>query len=94
MENYELNSFEQNPGIHIPEPRVSCSGFDWVKTEKLNQETQVFAMEEDENEESLANQMVCDPCSRLVPSGFTSPCCTGWSFTHLSQRKKTNELKS
>ncbi|KAL3630147.1 hypothetical protein CASFOL_023131 [Castilleja foliolosa] len=75
MENYELNSFEQNPGIQ-PETRDSCSGFDWGKAEILNQETHVFDMEEDENEESFADQMVCDPCSRLVPTGFQNPCCT------------------
>ncbi|KAK4417012.1 Kinesin-like protein KIN-14R [Sesamum alatum] len=33
-------------------------------------------MEEDGNEESLADSMVCDSGSRLVPSGFANPCCT------------------
>ncbi|KAK6125845.1 hypothetical protein DH2020_040413 [Rehmannia glutinosa] len=76
MENYELNSFQQKPEFHFPEPSVSSSGFDWEKAKNLNQETEVLAMEEDENEESLADLMVCDSGSRLVPSGFTNPCCT------------------
>ncbi|KAI3451268.1 hypothetical protein Pfo_007933 [Paulownia fortunei] len=76
MENYELNPFEQKPEIHIPDPCVSSSGFYWEKANILNQETEVFAMEEDEHEESLADLMVCDSGSRLVPSGFTNPCCT------------------
>ncbi|KAG8383643.1 hypothetical protein BUALT_Bualt04G0035300 [Buddleja alternifolia] len=69
MENIELNSFEQKPEIHAPDPGVS---FEWEKAKSLNQETEVLAiMEEDENE---ADSMVCDSGSRLVPTGFTN--CT------------------
>lgn len=80
MENYELNSFEKHPEIDIPDPCVASSGFHWENAEGLNQETETFAMEEDENEESLADSMVCVTGSRLVPSGFTNPPCTGWSL--------------
>ncbi|PIN20753.1 Kinesin (KAR3 subfamily) [Handroanthus impetiginosus] len=73
MENAESNSFEQNPEIYITDPCVPASGFDWENSKTLNRETDVVAMEEDENQESLADSMVCDSGSRLVTSGFTNP---------------------
>ncbi|KAL2241101.1 UNVERIFIED_CONTAM: Kinesin-like protein KIN-14R [Sesamum indicum] len=76
MENAESASFEQNPEFHVADPCVFSSSFDWEKSRSLNQETESSAMEEDGNEESLADSMVCDSGSRLVPSGFANPCCT------------------
>lgn len=92
MENYELNSLEEKPEIHIPDACVPSVGFDWEKANIFNQKTEVLAMEEDENEESLADLMVWDSGSKLVRSGFTNPCSTGRSFTHLSQSIKKSSL--
>ncbi|KAL5755256.1 hypothetical protein ACOSP7_023476 [Xanthoceras sorbifolium] len=50
--------------------------FDWEKNANLNQENTVSVMDEDEKEESLADSMLCDSNSRLVPSGFTRSNCT------------------
>ncbi|GER34517.1 kinesin-4 [Striga asiatica] len=73
MENCELNSFDdQTPGI--PKPCASAGGFEWEKAQKLNQEADISAMEEDENEDSFADLMVCDYGSRLVPTGFSIAC--------------------
>ncbi|KAL6518600.1 Kinesin-like protein KIN-14R [Orobanche gracilis] len=76
MENCASEIFEQKPENHIPEPRVSFSHFDCEMEKRSDQETEVPVVEEDESEESLADLMVCDSGSRLVPSGFTNPCCT------------------
>lgn len=70
-QNHELKSLEENPEI-----RVSSSGFDWEQANNSNQETGASAMEEDENEESLADLMVWDSGARLIPSGFGIPCST------------------
>ncbi|KAK4393940.1 Kinesin-like protein KIN-14R [Sesamum angolense] len=76
MENSESASFEQNQEFHVADPCVFSSSFDWGKSRILNQETQSSAMDEDGNEESVADSMVCDSGARLVPSGFANPCCT------------------
>ncbi|EYU30919.1 hypothetical protein MIMGU_mgv1a0006151mg, partial [Erythranthe guttata] len=70
------NSFEQYPEIQIPDPCVSCRDFNWENTKNSNPEIEASAMEEDENGESLADLMVCDSGSRLVPSGFINPPCS------------------
>ncbi|XP_071912548.1 kinesin-like protein KIN-14R [Coffea arabica] len=74
MENVGLNSSEQIPEeILIPDPHLSG-----VFSEKpINQESErVSAMDEDQTREPLADSMVCDMGSRLVPKGFTKPNCT------------------
>ncbi|KAL0291181.1 UNVERIFIED_CONTAM: Kinesin-like protein KIN-14R [Sesamum angustifolium] len=76
MENSESASFEQNQEFHVTDPCVFSSSFDWGKSRILNQETLSSAMDEDGNEESVADSMVCDSGARLVPSGFANPCCT------------------
>ncbi|KAL6552106.1 Kinesin-like protein KIN-14R [Orobanche gracilis] len=76
MENCASEIFEKKPEDHIREPRVSFSRFDCEMEKRSDQETEVSVMEEDESEESLADLMVCDSRSILVPSGFTNPCCT------------------
>ncbi|KAL3527570.1 hypothetical protein ACH5RR_012226 [Cinchona calisaya] len=75
MENFQLNSFEKIPEeILIPDPHISG-----VFCEKpINQEPEevLSAMDEDLTHESLADSMVCDSGSRLVPKGFTKLNCT------------------
>ncbi|KAL0449513.1 UNVERIFIED_CONTAM: Kinesin-like protein KIN-14R [Sesamum latifolium] len=94
MENAELASLEQNPEFHVPDPCVFSSSFDWGKSRILNQETQSSAMEEDGNEESLADSMVCDSGSRLVPRGFANPCCTAGSAEIVEYFKKVLQAKT
>lgn len=77
-QNHELKSLEENPEI-----RVYSSGFDWEQANNSNQEIGASAMEEDENEESLADLMVWDSGARLIPSGFAIPCSTGTPSTCL-----------
>ncbi|CAI9111414.1 OLC1v1011635C2 [Oldenlandia corymbosa var. corymbosa] len=67
MEKLELNSFEQTPEMLLPDTHswgVYCDN-------PQNQET-----EEVSTKEALADSMVCDEGSRLVPKGFTKPNCT------------------
>ncbi|KAL2551316.1 Di-glucose binding protein with Kinesin motor domain [Forsythia ovata] len=66
MENVQIN----------PDPCVCSSNFYWEGEKILNQESEISAMEEDENSESLADSMVCDSGSRLVTNGFKKPNCS------------------
>lgn len=67
-----------------PETLITNKVFDWEKDVNLNQENKVSAMEENENEESLVDSMLCDSNSRLIPTGFTRSGCTGLSLLHLN----------
>lgn len=72
MENIKLNTVHQ-----VPEALSSNNLFDWEKNLILNQENKASAMDEDENEDSLVDLMLCDSNSRLIPTGFTRSSCTG-----------------
>ncbi|CAI9767042.1 unnamed protein product [Fraxinus pennsylvanica] len=76
MENVQINPLGQNPEIQIPDPSVSSSNFYCEGDKILNQESEISAMEEDESSESLADSMVCDSGSRLVPNGVQKPNCS------------------
>ncbi|KAK4480130.1 hypothetical protein RD792_013187 [Penstemon davidsonii] len=70
MENFQFSPFDNNPEFQAPDLCVSSG----ESGEDLNQETQAFAMEEDETEQSLADSMICDDSgSILVQNGFTIP---------------------
>ncbi|XP_031285173.1 kinesin-like protein KIN-14R [Pistacia vera] len=71
MENIQLNTVHQDP-----EALSSNNLFDWEKILILNQENKASAMDEDENEDSLVDSMLCDSDSRLIPTGFTRSSCT------------------
>lgn len=71
MENIHLNTFHK-----IPENLIIDKGFDGENDVNLNQENRASAMEEDRNEESFVDSMLCDPNSRLIPCGFIRSYCT------------------
>lgn len=64
------NPFEQTPFPDLP------SKFEWEE-KPLDQETAVSPIDQDETCQFLADSMVCDSGSRLIPSGFTRSSCTG-----------------
>ncbi|CAA2979827.1 kinesin KIN-14R [Olea europaea subsp. europaea] len=76
MENVQINPLGNNPEVQIPDPCVSSCNFYCEGDKILNQESEISAMEEDESSESLADSMVCDSGSRLVPNGFRKPNCS------------------
>ncbi|KAJ8557432.1 hypothetical protein K7X08_003057 [Anisodus acutangulus] len=71
MDSNQLNSFGQNPETPFPD---LPNNFDWEKP--LNQEIAVSMDQDDETFQFLANSMVCDSGSRLIPNGFTRSSCT------------------
>lgn len=73
MDNIQFNPFEQN--LETPFPDLP-SNFEWEE-KPLHQETAVSAMDHGINFQFLADSMVCDSGSRLIPSGFTRSSCTG-----------------
>ncbi|KAH9712652.1 kinesin-like protein KIN-14R [Citrus sinensis] len=73
MENIQLNTSQL-----IPENLIVDKGFDREKDVNLNQENRASAMEEEDgNEESFVDSMLCDSNSRLIPCGFIRSYCTG-----------------
>ncbi|XP_049380688.1 kinesin-like protein KIN-14R [Solanum stenotomum] len=72
MDDIQFNPFEQNPETPFPD---LPSNFEWEE-KPLHQETAVSAIDQDENFQFLADSMVCDSGSRLIPSGFTRSSCT------------------
>lgn len=71
-QNHDWKSLQEDPEI-----RISAGGPDWERANNPNQETGASAMEEDANEESLADSMVWDSGASLIPSGFTIPRSAG-----------------
>lgn len=73
MENIQLNTSQL-----IPENLIVDKGFDREKDVNLNKENRASAMEEEDgNEESFVDSMLCDSNSRLIPCGFIRSYCTG-----------------
>ncbi|XP_004250527.1 kinesin-like protein KIN-14R [Solanum lycopersicum] len=72
MDNIQFNPFEQN--LETPFPDLP-SNFEWEE-KPLHQETAVSVMDHGKNFQFLADSMVCDSGSRLIPSGFTRSSCT------------------
>lgn len=72
MEDIQFNLPGNISETLIPDPSVSRVS-DCHKI--LDQEDKNSAMDEDE--ESSADYMVCDSSSRLIPTGFMRPNCTG-----------------
>ncbi|KAM3283226.1 kinesin-like protein KIN-14R [Capsicum chacoense] len=73
MDTIQLNSFGQNEETPFPD---LPENFEW-EGKILDQETVECAMvDQDEAFQFLADSMVCDAGSRLIPSGFTRSSCT------------------
>ncbi|KAI4328116.1 hypothetical protein L6164_020499 [Bauhinia variegata] len=68
MEQIQLNNFQQDPETVNSTPSIPGL-FDRNSVESRHQEHKDSVMEE--MDESLSDSMVCDPSSRLIPTGFT-----------------------
>ncbi|PHT61417.1 Kinesin-4 [Capsicum annuum] len=81
MDTIQLNSFGQNEETPFPD---LPENFEW-EGKILDQETVECAMvDQDEAFQFLADSMVCDAGSRLIPSGFTRSSCTVESDSSVS----------
>nr|XP_033511856.1 kinesin-like protein KIN-14R isoform X1 [Nicotiana tomentosiformis] len=81
MDSIQFNPFEQNPETPFQDlPK----NFEWEKP-----------LEQDGTFQFLADSMVCDSGSRLIPSGFTRPSCTEDLVLFLNAGSETSvELDS
>lgn len=70
MDSIHFNPFEQNPETPFQD---LTKNFEWEKP-----------LDQDETFQFLADSMVCDSGSKLIPSGFTRPTCTGTTKSLLS----------
>ncbi|OIT38073.1 PREDICTED: kinesin-like protein KIN-14R isoform X2 [Nicotiana attenuata] len=81
MDSIQFNPFEQNPETPFQDlPK----NFEWEKP-----------LDQDETFQFLADSMVCDSGSKLIPSGFTRPSCTEDLVLFLNAGSETSvELDS
>lgn len=69
----------ENSFYLIPETLNSDKVTEWEKMTNLNQEHNTVSLmnENEKEEESLADSMLCDSNSRLILGGFTRSNCAG-----------------